>query len=99
MSTEERVYTIPVPASASLCESELTSYIEKLVAIKSAPLKVRRSYRNREQMLYDIAHCVPRAIPSAYGSLSRNALRREALAAHPSSPLADKVARNPQWVA
>lgn len=98
MSTEERVYTIPAPTSSSMCESELTSYIEKLIALKAQPEKVRRVHRSREQMMYDIAHCRPRAIPSAYGSLSRNALRREALSMYPESPLAAKVAANPKWI-
>lgn len=103
MSTE-KIYKVPCPApirdiveSVLLTENELTEYRRHLACL--APQPTRRARRTRDQMILDIANCTRGAIPSAFGTLARNALRREALALYPESPLADKVAKNSKWVA
>lgn len=102
MSTE-KIYRVPCPApirdiveSVMLTETELAAYKEQLNGLSHQ--RTRKAPRTREQMLFEVAMCVKGAMPSAFGALTRNAVRREAVEKFPDSPLAVKVSKNAKWV-
>lgn len=107
----EKLYHVPAPTNVDaaeapivqMTESEFIKYRQHLACLAPvAAVPARRKYgkrRTQDQILCDIAHLVPGAMPCAYGPIGRAEMRKLALEKYPNSPLAGKVASRPSLLA
>lgn len=99
-------YHVPAPTGVMATEggmivmdhSSFTEYRARIMGL--SPVKPRRNYRKitKDSLLHQLAHEGCSAIPSHYGNIQRQLLKREAAQRFPESPWGLRVARNPNLV-